>query len=135
MTGVSPRPPGPLVAGGVVVVHGVSLRVARDAMTIAASARRANGLPVSPAYLELAEAFDAAMSAARQCDVAQPAVLQHYPQKTPTVTIAEAAEALGLSKRQTQRLAPRLGGRLIGGRWLLDEQAVREHLEGRKWTR
>ena len=39
---------------------------------------------------------------------------------------------LGKSRRQVQRIANRLGGRLIGGRWLLDRRAVEEHIEGTK---
>jgi hypothetical protein len=29
-----------------------------------------------------------------------------------------------------QRIAPRLGGRMVGGRWLLDRRAVEEHRDG-----
>ncbi|KAA1243112.1 helix-turn-helix domain-containing protein [Mycobacterium simiae] len=120
-----------VINGCAVILSGHMLRVARDAVLIAERARRANGLPTSRAYQELAQALNAALSVTRQNDVAQSAVLQHYPQTTPTVTVEQAAAALGLSRRQTQRLAPRLGGRLIGGRWLVDEQALREHLEGK----
>ena len=34
---------------------------------------------------------------------------------------------LGLSPRQTRRIAKKLGGQIIGGRWLLDMQAIIEH--------
>lgn len=43
---------------------------------------------------------------------------------------ALTAALLGCSTRTATRLAPKLGGRLVGGRWLLDRQAVTEHTEG-----
>ena len=46
------------------------------------------------------------------------------------VTTREAAELLHLSARTVRRLAPGLGGRLVGGRLLLDRQAITEHLQG-----
>lgn len=50
------------------------------------------------------------------------------------VPLVEAAARLGLTDRQVRRLAPRLGGKKIGGRWLIDEQALVEQIEGRKPT-
>jgi len=39
------------------------------------------------------------------------------------------------SRRQTRRIAAKLGGRIIAGRWMLDRTAICEHLEGRnRWT-
>jgi hypothetical protein len=32
------------------------------------------------------------------------------------------------------RLAPKLGGKKIAGRWLLDQDAIDEHRKGQKWT-
>ena len=52
------------------------------------------------------------------------------PAQTETMTTVEAAQLLKCSERTARRLAPKLGGRNIGGRWLLDRQAVFEHLQG-----
>ena len=128
------QPNGPIVAGGAVVLTGEWLEAALQAVLIAKRGRTLNGLPNSATHLELAKAFTTAMSAARQCDVAAPEPLQHYPQQQPTVTIRDAAQQLNLSHRQTQRLAPKLAGKLIAGRWLLDQDAINEHKKGQKWT-
>lgn len=48
------------------------------------------------------------------------------------VAVAEAAELLGCSSRTARRLAPELGGRMVAGTWILDRQAVIEHIEGRQ---
>ncbi|CPR11950.1 hypothetical protein BN971_03243 [Mycobacterium bohemicum DSM 44277] len=48
------------------------------------------------------------------------------------ITAKEAAEVLGLSKRQCQRIAADLGGRIVGGRWLFGRAAVSEYAEGRR---
>lgn len=44
----------------------------------------------------------------------------------------EAAGILGLSTRQTRRLAPDLGGETIGGRLVFKRSAVIEYAEGRR---
>ena len=51
------------------------------------------------------------------------------------ITAAQAAPLLGLSKRQTQRLAADLGGQLIGGRWLFNQETVREYAGERTSSR
>lgn len=116
--------------GGVVVVHGATARVLRDALLIAERARRSSGLPCSSMYGELARELHAAMSATGQSDVPGEPDL-HAEVVTPTVTVEQAACELGVSKRQARRLAPDLGGRIVAGRWLIDRQALTEHLEGR----
>lgn len=114
---------------GIVVVTGPALRVAADAIRIAARNRRLSGLPSSRLYDQLAQAFStAAKSATGQKDVPSTAV----PELSPTVPVSEAAKRIGLSYRQTRRLAPKLGGRIVAGRWLLDDTAITEHLEGRR---
>lgn len=47
----------------------------------------------------------------------------------------EAAEVLSVSKRQVQRLAPNLGGRLAGGRWVFDRAAVEAYAADREQDR
>lgn len=51
-------------------------------------------------------------------------------QATETVGSETAAALMGVSSRTARRLAIRLGGWKVAGRWLLDRQAVLEHIEG-----
>jgi hypothetical protein len=116
--------------GGVVVVYGTAARALCEAVLIAERARRSSGYPVSRHYATLAAELHAAVSAEGQADVRstpdpEAGVVQ------PTVSIEQAAAELGLSNRQTRRLAPDLGGRIIAGRWFIDRTALNEHLEGR----
>ena len=126
---------GPFVAGTAVILTGESVEAALQAVLIAARARTRNGLPNSAVHLELAKAFTAAMSGSGQKDVREPLELQHYPQQEPpTVPIADAARQCRVSTRHARRLAPKLGGKKIGGQWFLDQDAINEHKEGLRWT-
>lgn len=113
---------------GVVVLSGAALRAAADAVLIAARSRRLSGLPHDRLHDELVAALVAA-SRTGQSDVPELAVLQLL---TPTVSVQEAAKQMNLSRRQVRRLAPQLGGRIVGGRWFLDQAAIDEHIEGRR---
>lgn len=115
--------------GGVVVLSGDALRSALECAVIAIKHRALSGLP-NRRYEQLAQELSAAMAAAGQSDVPEPEAREPVTMARPTVTITEAAARLGLSNRQTRRLAPRLGGQIIGGQWLVDEPALREHIEG-----
>ena len=122
--------PGLLSVGAVVVLSGPAARAAAEALLIAIRSRRVNGAPSSHVYAELARVL---VAAAGHADVrveanAEAVDMQLNP---PTVTVDDAAQRLGLSMRQARRLAPNLGGRLISGRWLLDDRAITEHIEGR----
>jgi hypothetical protein len=121
--------PGLLAAGPVVVLTGPAARAAADALLIAIRSRRVNGLPRSAHYDAIAAAL---VSAAGQSDGRKTTAAQHERMEInpPTVPVPDAARDLGLSVRQTRRLAPKLGGRIVGGRWLLDAQAVAEHVNG-----
>ena len=48
------------------------------------------------------------------------------------ITAREAAEILDVSKRQAQRLAPDLDGRIVGGRWLFSKAVVVGYAEGKR---
>ena len=125
------QPNGPIIAGTAVVLTGEWLESALQAVLIAARARSRNGLPNSGSHLALAQALNAAMSARGHSDGRVTEDWEDHPQQEPpTVTVAEAARQLGLSERQTRRRAPQLGGKRIGGVWLLDQDAVNEHREG-----
>lgn len=127
-------PPGLTRVGGVVVLHGPMLNHTLQLALIAARTRRHNGLPASSVDAALAQALSAAMAAQGQSDVPEPVALPSFPVTEPTVTVENAAQQLGLSVRQTRRLAPKLGGKIIRGRWLLDQHAIDEHLRGKDET-
>ena len=46
------------------------------------------------------------------------------------ITAAQAAAILGRSRRQVQRIARTLDGRIVCGRWLFDKNVVQEYAEG-----
>lgn len=127
----SRRLDGLVVAGAAVILTGGAARCALQAALIAIRARRANGLPDSEAYRELARALAQAESGGGHSDIREQVAGQHFSLE-PTVPIVEAATRLGLTDRQVRRLAPRLGGKKIAGRWLLDEEALVELIKGRK---
>lgn len=103
------------------LLTGRALELAGYAVKLAQRFRARNALPPLAALDQLATA----LAAPGQPDT--PAEPVGDPE---TVTTDQAAELLNCSTRQARRLAPALGGRLVGGRWLLDRQAVTEHLEG-----
>lgn len=91
----------------------------------AQSYRDRNGQP----RLARLDALAAAMSAPGHPDIAiHPD--RHAGPVIETVSTAEASERLGISERQVRRIAPGLGGRLVGGVWILDALAVEQHREG-----
>lgn len=106
---------------GAVLLTGTALDAARYAVDVTQRARARNGLPPSSALARLA----AALAAPGQTDTAEEA-----PGQGDYMTTDEAAHLLGCSTRQARRLAPALGGQLVGGRWLVDRLAVTEHTEG-----
>ncbi|WP_213575412.1 hypothetical protein [Rhodococcus sp. USK13] len=108
--------------GGAVVLTGTAVSTTLRAILVQIRARKRNGLPDSG---ELSRIVDALVSADGHADVREtPSVATSY---EPSVPIEEAAKMLGLSTRQTRRLAPRLGGQQVAGRWLLDRQSILEH--------
>jgi hypothetical protein len=127
------QPEGLVVAGAALILTGDSLKDALDAVLIAARTRTRNGLSDST-LLAIAKAIATAMSANGPSDVRSAPELQHYPQLVPTVTVADAAQQLNCTHRHVTRIAPKLGGKKIAGRWLLDQDAIDEHKEGQKWT-
>jgi hypothetical protein len=47
------------------------------------------------------------------------------------ITTSEAAEILGMSRRQAQRLSADLGGRIVGATWVFSKSSVIEYAEER----
>jgi len=106
------------------LLTGDSITAVRYAVRVAIAARHRNGLRVPASLAELA----AAVTDPGRTDT-EPEPAQH--DHTEMIDTREAARMLGCSNRQARRLAPLLGGRIHAGRWLLDRDAVTEHLNGR----
>lgn len=120
----NPNPP-VSVAGNAVILTGAGVEVALHAAIKLERARRRNGLPTSG---DLDELIKGCMAARGHSDVRKTPDPALSVEERPTIPIEEAATMLGLSHRQTRRIAEtKLGGRIIGGRWLLDKQAIIEH--------
>jgi hypothetical protein len=49
-----------------------------------------------------------------------------------SITARQAADILGCSKRQAQRLAPDLDGQIVDGRWLFKLKNVMEYAKGKQ---
>lgn len=114
-------PPIQRLAPKVLLLTGDAVDALAYAATVAQRARQRNGLPASRALAAL-------LTAAGQQDTPETPALETEPE---WITTEEAARMLGVSNRQARRLAPALGGRLTGGRWLLDRRAVEEHTQGK----
>ena len=106
---------------GAVLIDGRHLEALRYAIAAAQRARRRNGLPPALALSELA-ALVAPLGHGDTPD--------DPTGESDDMTTNQAAAVLGLSPRTVRRLASGLGGRLVGGRLLLDRLAVTEHIEG-----
>lgn len=115
---------------GVLVLSGPALKTDLECVLIAIRQRKLSGLPYQ-AYEALACELHAAMTAAGHADIRLPAVSDSVVvNQKPTVPINEVAARLDCSPRQARRRAPQLGGQIIGGRWFVDELALREHQAG-----
>lgn len=115
-----------LTLGRSVLISGSAVRPAAWAVMVAMGQRRLNGMPHSRDLEELGTALASALGHA---DV--PARPDMTTCEQPDVSVEEAALTLGLSKRQTRRLATELGGKLIAGRWMLNRQAILERKDHR----
>lgn len=104
-----------------VILTGDALPLVAYAVDTTQRARARNGLPP----LASLDALRALVAPVGHADTADDA--DGYPE---LVTTREAAELLHRSVRTVRRLAPGLGGRLVGGRLLLDRQAIIEHQQG-----
>ncbi|OHU48900.1 helix-turn-helix domain-containing protein [Mycobacteroides chelonae] len=129
----SRRLQGLVVAGTAVVLTGPAARTALRLVTVALSARRANGAKKVPEYQELGEALLRVVSATGHPVVREDVVSQDlWVDDEPTLlSVPEVAQRLGISDRQARRLAERLDGRKKAGRWFVSEEALNEHMEGR----
>ena len=104
---------------GAVLLDGADLATLAYCIEVTQRARGRNGLPPSRRVNALARL----VAAPRQSDTPDEPIGEPE-----SMTTTEAAALLGCSTRTATRLAPKLGGRLVGGRWLLDRQAVTEYV-------
>lgn len=107
--------------GDALLAEGASLDAIRYSLGLAIRERRRNAQPTSPLLAHLYELA----SAPGQADM--PGEPIGEPEYMPT---GEVGRLLGCSDRHARRLAPLLGGRLVGGRLLFDRRAVEEHVAG-----
>lgn len=111
---------------GAVLLTGDAVAAALYAVDMAQRLRACNGYPPSRALARLR------LELAAPGHPDTPAEPVGDPE---TVTTREAAALLNVSERTARRLAPRLGGRNVGGRLLFDRRAVLDHIEGRDAAR
>lgn len=109
---------------GAVLLDGRHLDALRYCIDVARRARRRTGLPPVAAVDALAALVEPVTDPGHPDSGEGPTV------EPEGMTTHDAAALLGVSDRTARRLAPALGGRRIGGRWLVDRQAVAQHLEG-----
>lgn len=104
------------------LLTGSHLQIMSRALDALDRERRRNGLPASK------DAADMRALLAPSGHAASP------PPAAPQddcMSTEEAAQALGVSVRTARRMAPKLGGRRVGGALLFDRIAVQEHLSGK----
>ncbi len=109
-----------------VLLTGPAIGAVLYAVEVAQRARSRNGLPPSTALAGLRAALAPGGHADGQTESAE----QH--EAMLECSTETAAAMLRCSPRTARRLAPALGGRLVGGRWVFDSQAVNDHIAGRK---
>ena len=116
------------VPAGALVVAGEDLDLLRYAVERAQWARARNGLSPSQRLDSLAALIET-VAANGHTDIAtEPA--DEAGTSAWLMDMPEVARLLGCSIRHARRLAPKLGGRKIAGRWLADRLAVAEHIGG-----
>lgn len=106
-----------------VLLTGSAIQAAAYAVDVARTSRAASHRPPSPALEHLAGVL------APPCPRADLASEREGDDQL--MNTASVAALLGVTPRQVRRLAVRLDGRNVGGRWLYPHSAVIEHIEGR----
>jgi hypothetical protein len=107
------------------------LQVALRCVSELLDTRRLLGAPI-PAWLvehhrRVAAAYRGIMSTVGQGTVTDTAQSGHE-----FISARQAADIIGLSRRQIQRIGADLDGRIVDGRWLYPLNTVREYAEGRQ---
>ena len=106
-----------------VLLSGREIEAVGYAIRVAQRDRARNGLPRS-------RDLDRLAAAVAQAAGGQPDNPEQVEVQADYISCSEAASILGCSERSVRRWAPGLGGQLVGGRWLVDRQAVVEHAAG-----
>lgn len=112
--------------GPALLLHGPALDAVRYCVDTTRRLRRHKGLPESGDLAILA----AALAEPGQPDIPEPDAAHN--DTSEMITTDHAARLLHCSPRTVRRLAPKLGGTRIGGRWMIDPLAITEHLKGAK---
>lgn len=113
------------VPAGAVVIAGADLEVLRYAVEVTQRHRRLNGRPPSAGLSRLGELVGL-LAECGQTDRSEAPV-----EDAEGMTTSEAAGLLGCSERTARRRARQLGGRKVGGVWMIDRLAVLEHNDGK----
>ncbi|WP_299956714.1 helix-turn-helix domain-containing protein [uncultured Modestobacter sp.] len=131
-----------LGAGGVLLTSPLAMQDVLAALDGAIRAQRGTGVQVRPEVADLrdtlARRVDAYRDEAAQRRTRQSALPQLVKQApwdaAEQMTVKDAAHLLGVQERQVRNLAHsgQLGGRKVGGAWLLDARAVTVAAEDRK---
>lgn len=113
-----------------VLLSGQMVTVALRAVDITLRALARNERPSEPSLEALHTVLSECLS---ECP--RPDAVNRTPEHTTSagglLSSGEAAGLLGCSARTVRRLAPRLGGERIAGCWMIDREALEEHLAGR----
>ena len=116
--------------GPAVLIDGDTLAALRYAVAVAVREKRRAGMAPGPLLDQLDRAAAHALAASQRHDDTQiPPDEQPSDQWLDSGTVAQR---LGVSRRTAQRLAPQLGGRRVGGVWMVDPLALTEHQADRE---
>ena len=127
-SGCPPTRPPTQSGASVVNLAGDDLHAAYYCAAEVTRSRRRTGQPI-PAWLR--NHYDNLDAHIRLSDFGQESGCDTGPlDQDRLITAREASTLMVCSKRQAQRQAPKLGGQIIGGRWLLSLNAVKQHIEG-----
>jgi len=113
-----------------VLLSGQMVTVALRAVDITLRALARNERPREPSLEALHAVLSECRSECPQADMVN-RTAEHNSGGKGWLSCGEAAALLGCSDRTARRLAPGLGGEKIAGCWMIDREALEEHIAGR----
>jgi len=113
-----------------VLLTGQMVTVALRAVDLTLRALARNERPREPSLEALHTVLSECLSECPRPDTVN-RTAEHTTSGNGWLSSCEAAGLLECSARTVRRLAPRLGGERIAGRWMIDSAALEEHLAGR----